>query len=78
MRARLTLRVLVSETPAAVAFWMVPPLLAEPSPVTESRALPVLFSTMPLPAPLAEMLWKVNWRLLWWCWRCSTPCRSQW
>ena len=50
--------------PWPVVFWIVPPelLLALPaSPVIVSPPLdPVLLSTMPLTAPLAEMLWKVT------------------
>ena len=50
--------------PWPVVFWIVPPelLLALPaSPVIVSPPLdPVLLSTMPLTAPLAEMLWNVT------------------
>jgi hypothetical protein len=39
------------------AFWIVPPLPAEPVPLTVNPPLePVLLSTMPLAAPFAEML----------------------
>jgi hypothetical protein len=57
MRVRETSRVVVSEIPSAVEFWIVPPLFAVPDPVTVRPPLePVLFSTMPLEAPLEAML----------------------
>ena len=66
MLLKETSRVLVSEMPLLVVFWIVPPdalppCTRLPSPVTVRPPLvPVLFSTMPLTAPFAEMLWKVK------------------
>src|SRR5215468_9194981 len=61
MRSNDGLRVLVSEIPAAVVFWIVPPLFAVPAPTTVRPPLePVLFRTIPLDGPTpalpAEML----------------------
>lgn len=57
---KLTSRVLVSMTPAPEEFWIVPPEPAVPFPRILSPpklgVVPVLFSTMPLVAPLDEML----------------------
>ncbi len=59
--------VFVSDTPWLVVFWIAPPvqlarlLQVPPLPVTMKRPdEPVLFSTIPFDAPLAEMLWNVS------------------
>ena len=59
-----TSRVLVRLTPTPVVLVIRPPVVLSPFtplPVTVSPPLvPVLFSTMPFAAPLAEMLWNVR------------------
>ena len=64
MYPRLTLEVFAKRMPWLIVAWIVPPeplLVAPPSPVTFRPPLdPVLFSKMPLVAPLDEILWKFS------------------
>src|SRR5437588_1710429 len=52
--------VLVRRMPSLAMFWIVPPEPAVPVPVTVRAPAPVLFNTMPLAAPFAEMLRKLS------------------
>src|SRR6185295_2229190 len=59
---RLTFDVLVSEIPAPVAFWIVPPVPAPPVPVTiRPPAAPVLLSKIPFTGPLATVPAEIFW-----------------
>src|SRR5581483_8864532 len=61
IRSNDGLSVDVSEIPWLVVFWIVPPEFAVPVPRTLRLPLdPVLFSTMPLAAPLADTLLNFN------------------
>ena len=54
---RLMLFAFTKRAPRCVLFWIVPPVPGVPAPVTVNPPAPVLVRTMPLGAPLDEMLW---------------------
>src|SRR5437867_10269667 len=65
IQLRWTSRAVMKLAPRLTVFWMVPPVPAEPVPVTVSPPLtpavvPVLFRMIPVAAPFAEMLRNVS------------------